>query len=112
MGKVLAWTEKEEDEARRLFDYIQNDLDVQDFTLKDVNEDTGSSVPKRGASISPFSFQQMHLDILESKGCIAKNEDGSYHVCRDSFEAFDLDFLDPDEEAREEARKEAFRYDD
>lgn len=112
MGKVLAWTEKEEDEARRLLDYILNDLDVQDFTLENVNDDTGSSVPKRGASISPFSYRQIHLDILEGKGCIARNEDRSYHVCRDSFEAFDLDFLDPDEEAREAAREEASRYDD
>ena len=92
-----------EKEARDLFEVvILSNLDITQFTLDDINEDAGALVKKRGSSLPYFVYQQAHLDTLEQLGCICKNEDGSYRVCRDSFVSYPADSIHRSLDAEEE----------
>jgi len=84
------------EEAYDLFERILSDMDTGHFTLRDVNEDAGALVRGEGGSIPYFAYKQEHLDILEKIECIAKNEDGSYYVLRDSLDPCELDLVDED----------------
>lgn len=97
---MVEYTERQAEEARNLLDRVLNELDGQYFTLQGINETTGAYIPRRGGSLGRFHYTRAHLNYLEDTGCIAKNGDGSYHVCRDTVDPCAWELLS--EDVREE----------
>ncbi len=93
---MVEYSETQAEEAKDLFERILDELDGQHFTLQDINETTGAHIPRRGRSLGRFHYAQVHLNYLEETGSIVKNEDGSYHVCRETVDPYAWEFLDED----------------
>ena len=93
---MVEYTETQVEEAKNLIDRVLNELDGQHFTLQDINKTTGAHIPKRGGSLGRFHYTQTHLNYLEETGSIAKNEDGSYYVCRETVDPCAWELLDED----------------
>ena len=69
--------------AMRLYSRILSDLDSSNFTLEDIREGFNAMTPVSSSKNEIYQavrFGQSHLDYLEARGLIIKNEDNSYSV--------------------------------
>ena len=69
--------------AMRLYKRILSDLDSNNFTLEDIQEGFNAMTPVSSCKDEIYQtvrFGQSHLDYLEGRGLITRNEDNSYSV--------------------------------